>query len=133
MLSFNFFFVLKGIRLFVWRTKQLNIGGTNLTNFQYSNIGNQVKSIDTMEYYQKSLSSLAKNARELEKKNIRSSCLKFIQNNETYSEQFNPLVNDEKNWVLDYLCGGKWVIPYEKIKSQEDLDAVPKGDFFSKT
>ena len=119
--------------MFVWRTKQLNIGGTNLTNVQYANIGNQVKSIDTMEYYQKSLSSLAKNARELEKKNIISSCLKFIQNNETYSEQFNPLVNDEKNWVLDYLCGGKWVIPYEKIKSHEDLDAVPKGYFFSKT
>ena len=34
---------------------------------------------------------------------------------------------------MDYLCGGKGLIPYEKIKSQEDLDAVPEGDFFSKT
>ena len=64
------------------------------------------------------------------KKNIRSLCLKFIQNNETYSGQFNSLVDNEKNWVLDYLCGGKGVISYEKIKSHEDLDAVLGGDFF---
>ena len=30
------------------------------------------------------------------KKNIRGLCLKFIQNNETYSGQFNSLVDDEK-------------------------------------
>ena len=55
-----FFFVLKGIRLSIWRTKQLNVGGTNLTKVQYPNIVNQVKFIDTMKYYQQSLSSLAK-------------------------------------------------------------------------
>ena len=39
LFSFDFFFVLKGTRLCVWRTKQLNIGSTNLTNGQYANIG----------------------------------------------------------------------------------------------
>ena len=68
----------------------------------------------------------------LKKKYIRNSCLKFIQNNETYSGQFNSLVDDEKNWVLDFLCGGKGVIPYEKIKSHEDLDVVSEGVFFCK-
>ena len=67
------------------------------------------------------------------KKNIRNSCLKFIQNNETYSGPFNSLADDEKKWVLHYLCGVKGVIPYEKMKSREDLDAAPKDDFFSKT
>ena len=43
-----------------WRYKPENV--------QYANIGNQVKFIDTMKYYQQSLSSLAKNASELEKK-----------------------------------------------------------------
>ena len=56
--------------------------------------------------------------------------MKFIQNNETYSGPFNSLVDVEKNWVLDYLCGDKRVISYEKIKSHEDLDAAPEGDFF---
>ena len=38
----------------------------------------------------------------------------------------------KRNWVLHYLCGGKGVIPYEKIKFHEDLDVVPKGNFFQK-
>ena len=29
---FSFFFAVKGIRLCVWITKELNVGGTNLTN-----------------------------------------------------------------------------------------------------
>ena len=33
--------------------------------------------------------------------------------------------------MKDYLCGGKGVILYEKIKSKEHFDAVPEGDFFS--
>ena len=68
LFSFDFFFVLKGIRLCVWKTNDLNIGGTNLTNVQYANIGNQVKFIDTMNDDQQFLSSLAQNASELERK-----------------------------------------------------------------
>ena len=67
------------------------------------------------------------------KKKIRSSCLKFTQNNETYLAQFSSVVDDDKNWVLDYLCGDEGAIPYEQIKSHKDLDAVPNGDFLSKT
>ena len=120
--------------MFVWRTKQSNIGRMNLTNVQYANIGNQVKFIDTMKYHQQCLSSLAKNASEIEKKNIRASCLKFIEKkNETYSATFNSLHNNDKNWILDCLCGGKWVIPYEKIKTHQDLELVPENDFISKT
>ena len=81
-----------------------------------------------MKYYQQSLSSLARNTSELEKENIRSSCLKFIQNNESYSGQFNYLVDDEKNWCQ---IGGKGVIPCKKTESHEDLDAVPESDLLS--
>ena len=75
--------------------------------------------------WQKTLASL-------KKKIIRSSHLKFIQNNETYSGPFNSLADDEKKWVLHYLCGVKGVIPYEKMKSREDLDELPKTTFFQK-
>ena len=77
--SFDFFFVVKGIRLCVYGTKQLNIGGNNLTNIQYANIGCQVEFIDIIKYYQQSLSSFSKNANETEKINIRPSCRKFIE------------------------------------------------------
>ena len=59
------------------RTKQLNIGGTNLTNVQYENIGSKVKFIDTIKYYSQSLSLLTKSADENEKRNTRKSCQKF--------------------------------------------------------
>ena len=57
---------------------------------------------------------MAKNASKFEKGNIRNSCLKFIQNSKTYSRLLNSLADDEKNWVLEYLCGGKEVIPMGK-------------------
>ena len=69
-----FSFVVKGIRLCVWHTKQLNAGGTNLTNVQYANIDSQVRFIDTIKYYNRSLLFLAKVADENEKINIRKSC-----------------------------------------------------------
>ena len=68
LFSFDFFFVVKSIRLCVWQTKQLNIGGSNLPNVLYANIGSQVKFIDTIKHYQQPLSSLAKSADENEKK-----------------------------------------------------------------
>ena len=68
---------------------------------------------------------MAKNASEIEKKNIRASCLKSLKNNETYSAIFNSLPNNDQNWNPDYLCGGKGVIPYEKIKTRQDLESVP--------
>ena len=49
-----------------------------------------------MKYYQQSLLSLAKIASANEKENIRNSCLKFIQNNETSSRQSNSFADDEK-------------------------------------
>ena len=71
LFSFDSFFVVKGIRLCVFSTKQLSIGETNLTNFQYLRISTQVKFIDTIKYYQQSLPSLTENANDIEKKNIR--------------------------------------------------------------
>ena len=58
---------------------------------------------------------------------------KIYCKNETYSATFNSLPNNDKNWILDYLCGGKGVIPYEKIKTHQDLESVLKNDSFSKT
>ena len=133
LLSFDFFFVLKGIRLCVWQTKQPSIGGNNLTNLRYANIYCHVKLKDTIKYYQQSLLYLAKNANENGKINIRHTCRKFIEKNDTYSCLFNSLSEGNNNWVLDYLCGGKGLIPYEIIKTFDDVDCAPEGESFTKT
>lgn len=48
--GFDMFFVLKGIRLSVWETQDLNIGGSGLSNINFASLGSQVKFIDTMKY-----------------------------------------------------------------------------------
>ena len=113
--KFGFFFVFKGIKLCVLRTKQVNFGGINLTNVQYASIGLQVKFIYTIKYYQQLCSSLAKSADETKKIRTRNSCLKFIEKTLTYSSAFANLSDENKEWILDYLAGGKGVIPHEKI------------------
>ena len=104
---------MKDIRLCAWRATQSNICGNHLTNVQYVTIGSQVKFIDTIKYYQQLLSSLAKSANENEKANTRISLQKFIEKNPTYSPVCNSLLDENKNWVLDYLCSGKESILYE--------------------
>lgn len=104
---------MKDIRLCACRARQFNIGGNHLTNVQYATIGSQVKFIDTIKYYQQLLSSLAKGTNENKKANTRVFLQKFIEKNPTYSPVCNSLLDENKNWVLDYLCGGKEVILYE--------------------
>ena len=58
-LVLNMFFLLKGYRATTWYTKDINIGGTDLTNINFANIGSETKFINTLKYYQKSLGQLA--------------------------------------------------------------------------
>ena len=109
--------------------KQLIIGGSNLTHVQCTNIGNQFNFLDTIKYYQQSLTSLASNASKIEKTNIK----KTVKSLNKYSLAFDSLSDEEKNSMLDYMPDSKGVIRYEKINSFHDLDAVANQDgFFAK-
>ena len=60
--------MLKEIELLVWETKDINMGGINLTNINYSTIRN-IKFIDTMKCYLTSLGKLASTMTGKEKNN----------------------------------------------------------------
>ena len=107
--------------------------GTNLTNIQYASIGDQAKFIDTIKYYHQLLGSLSASIDTLDKKNIRKSCKSFIKKFNYFSDVYNSLADEEKAWVLDYLSADKGAIPYEKVKTYEDLLAQPESRFFAKT
>ena len=49
--GFNILFLIKGIRLSVWGTKDINVGGSGLTNVNFPNIGSKVKFIDAMKFF----------------------------------------------------------------------------------
>ena len=75
---FDFFLFLKGIRPSLWETSDISIGERNLTNVNFAIIGNQVKFIDTVKYFQQSLASLADSMTDDERKNVRKSCRNFL-------------------------------------------------------
>ena len=70
-LNFDMIFLLKAIRLSAWRTKDINIGGKNLTNLNYAS-NDKFKFIDTMKYYQTSLGKLSETLTEKKKKTLQN-------------------------------------------------------------
>ena len=51
LFRFDFFFMLKGLRAGVSKTRDITIGGKNPTNINFANIGNKVMFIDTINYF----------------------------------------------------------------------------------
>ena len=121
---FDFFLFLKGIRPSVWETSDIAIGGKNPTNVNFANIKSQVKFIDTIKYFQQSLGNLADSMTDEEKHNVRKNCRNFIADKLMFSNEEN------EKWVLDYLCSGKGMIPYQMITDFDSLNLRPDGDFF---
>ena len=79
----DFFFLLKGLRDRVWKTRGIGIGGKNPTNI------NIVIFIDAMKYFQQSLGTLASNLTDSKKFAIQVECEKFIKKDENLSKKFN--------------------------------------------
>ena len=75
--GFDMFVLIKGIRLSVWATKDVNIGGTGLTNIDFASITNQVKFIDAMKYFLTSLGQLVSTLDDVKKKHIEKLTLQF--------------------------------------------------------
>ena len=65
---FDMFFLIKGITLSVWGTRDVNTGGTGLTNINFASISNQVEFIDAMKYFLNSLGQRASTLDVVEKK-----------------------------------------------------------------
>ena len=118
--------MLKDLRLTVWRTQEIHIGAKNPSNVNFAIIKNQVKFIDTVKYFQQSLASLAKSMTDDERENVKRTCRNFIAN------KLMLLTEENKKWVLDYICSGKGTIPYQIVKTLDSLEIKPEnGDFFA--
>lgn len=64
--------MLRGKTLPVLKSKKLNIGGSNLTDINFANVGNQIKLINVMKYYQQSLVNLSAKTTTKEKTTIKN-------------------------------------------------------------
>ena len=130
--KFNMFFLLKGIRLSVWRTTDINIGGNNMTDINYAQIDN-FKFIDSIKYYQTSLGKLSETLSDIEKSNIAKLTEQFIVTHSYFSGVWKEMHDYQKKKVIDIIVSGKGIIPYEKVETINSLSSKPEnGVFYTK-
>ena len=82
----NMFFLLKGIQLSVWETKDLNIGGSGLPNINSASLCSQVKIIYTIKYYLSRLGSPVHSLDDVEKLRVEKVILQFLNQHDHFSE-----------------------------------------------
>ena len=87
---------MKGLRLCIWRTKNLSIGGKGINDLNYANLADQIKFIDTIKFYQELLSKTAKNTETKEKENIEKSLIVLLETQPKYNFKYNLLTFEVK-------------------------------------
>ena len=130
--GFDVYFLLKGIRVSVWDTKDINIGGSGLTTVNFGSIG-EVKLIDRMKCFLTSLERLAATLDPIERERIEKLTVQFLTTHSYFSKVWKELTDNQKKIVLEIIVNGKGVIPYKKVESIHSLSIVPEdGIFYSR-
>lgn len=128
--GFDFFLFLKGL-IVAWKSTNLSICRKKLTSVNCANISVQVMFIETVKYFQQSLSGLPSSMNDEEEKGVRTGCERFIKKGPKLNEKFLARHETDREWILDYLSLGKGVIPYKMIQRPDSLDISPeRGNFF---
>ena len=76
--SFDLFYFLKTYVASARCSKEVNVGGNGLTQANYGRINNEIILIDSLKYYQKSLSQLCSTMAIQEKMNVKKLAEKFL-------------------------------------------------------
>ena len=79
------YFLIKGIKLSVWETKDSNISGTSLTNINFASISN-IKFSNTMKCYLSSLGKLASTLTNTEKTRVEALTKQFLMQHRYFSK-----------------------------------------------
>ena len=77
--GFDLFYFLRAYIASAWCSKELNIGGNSLTQANYGNIGGEIKLIDSLKFYQRSLGELYSTLTEEEKNAVKKLTEKFFK------------------------------------------------------
>ena len=123
--GFDVYFLLKGIRVSVWDTKDINIGDSGLATINFGSIG-EVKVIDRMKYFLTSLGRLAVTLDPIERERIEKLTIQFLTTDSYFSKVWKELTDNQKKIVLEIIVNGKGVIRYRKVESIHSLSIVPE-------
>ena len=130
--GFDLFYFLKTYVASAWCSKEVNIGGNRLTQANYGSINNENKLIDSLKYYQKSLSQLFSTMTTQEKMKVKKLAENFLTEHHYFSTIWLFLPIHKKNKILEIIAEGKGVIPYEIIVDMESFFIKPDKDFWEK-
>ena len=133
LFGFDYWFFMKGFSTTAWRSTELSAGGTNLTNLNFSNIRGEIKFIDSIKYYQRSLAELTSSMDEIEIEKSKTSMIAFITNHYYFSTVWPFISPIKQQEILKITCEGKGVIPYELVKDMNSFFLKPENDFWSMT
>ena len=110
----------------------LNIGGTNLTQISFSNITDEIRFIDSLKHYQKSLAELASTLTDEEKISIKKLKEHFFNQHYYFSKVWPHLNSKKKEKNLDIVSEGKRVIPFGLVIDMESFFLTPENEFWEK-
>ena len=133
LFGFDFFYFVKGFSTSAWCSKELNIGGTNLTRVNYASINSEIKFIDSIKYYQRSLAELTSTIQENEIDGAKKQMAAFLKLLSYFSTIWSFIPASKKEKILKVTCEGKGVIPYEIITGMESFFLQPENEFWTKT
>ena len=80
--GFDLFYFMKTYIVSAWCSKELNIGRNNLTHANYGNTSSEIKLIDSLKFYQRSLGELSSTLTTDEKAAVKNLVENFL--NEHY-------------------------------------------------
>ena len=100
-----------------------------LTNVNFSNLGYQLKCIETLKHYQQSLAQPAATIRSEEKSAVKKLTRQLICQYDYFSQVGQKLSKTNQEKVLDMVATGKGVTLYEKITTCNSLDSELENKF----
>ena len=133
LFGFDFWFFMKGFSTTSWCSAQLTAGGTNLTNLNFGNLKSELKFIDSLKYYQRSLAELTSSMDLKEIESAKENMTLFLKNPYYFSTIWPFLPATKQTEILKITCEGKGVIPYELVTNLDSFFQTPEKDFWLKT
>ena len=133
LFGFDFFYFVKGFSVTAWRSKELSVGGNNLIHVNYASIRGEIKFIDSIKYYQRSLAELISTIQENEIKSTKKQMISFLNNHSFFSTIWPFIPAHQKEKILKITCERKGVIPYEIVTGMESFFLQPENEFWQKT
>ena len=133
LFGFELYYFIKGYVASDWCSKELKIGSNNLTHINFSNITGEIKFIDSLKYYQKSLAELVSTLSNEEKMAVKKFTEQIFNQHYYSSTDWSFLNSKKKENILEIVSEGKGVIPCVLIIGMESLFLTPENEFWEKT